>query len=84
MHLAEGILPLPHAAAWAAVAAPFVGVALRRLQQVWLDGPSPERAILGMAGALTRALKSVGDRTEVSYFRFLWSEVWIPGTECIF
>lgn len=56
MHLAEGILPLTHSLAWSVVAAPVVGFGLRRLQQVWPAGPSLERAILGMAGALTFAV----------------------------
>lgn len=56
MHLAEGILPLSHAAAWAAVAAPFVVAGALRLRAVISGPPGPERALLGMAGALTFAI----------------------------
>jgi len=56
MHLAEGILPLSHAAAWAALAAPAVALGARRLARAWSGGEPGERALVGMAGAATFAL----------------------------
>lgn len=56
MHLAEGLLPLDHAAIWAGVVAPFVVAGAVRLRSVLAGPPSSERAILGMAGALVFAV----------------------------
>lgn len=56
MHLAEGILPLSHAAAWAALAVPAVAAGVHRLRRALREGEPGERALVGMAGAATFAL----------------------------
>lgn len=56
MHLPEGILPLSHAASYAAIAAPFVVWSMIGLRQELTCGPSHRRALLGFAGALLFAL----------------------------
>ena len=56
MHLSEGVLPLSHAAAWGAAAAPFLAVGWRRFSATTRNGTSEERALLGMAGAVTFAV----------------------------
>jgi hypothetical protein len=56
MHIAEGILPLSHAAARTIVAAPIVVASGRDVVRALCDGEAGERALLGMAGALTFAV----------------------------
>ena len=56
MHIAEGILPLTHALAWAALAAPLVALSAHRVARLLREGDGAERALLGMAGALTFAV----------------------------
>ena len=56
MHIAEGILPLSHALGWAALASPFLGLSARHLARSLREGDGAERALLGMAGALTFAV----------------------------
>lgn len=50
MHIAEGILPAPQAAAWFVAAAPFVYAGLRRVKKVSSDVPS-YKALVGIMGA---------------------------------
>jgi len=58
MHIAEGFLPPLHAAAWTAVAAPFVVHGAREVvRQVRKDPES--KLLLGAAGAFTFALSAV-------------------------
>ncbi len=56
MHIAEGILPLSHAIGWTALAAPIVALSARRVVRLLREGDGTERALLGMAGALTFAV----------------------------
>jgi cobalt/nickel transport system permease protein len=56
MHIAEGILPLSHALGWAALASPIVVISARRVARLLREGDGAERALLGMAGALTFAV----------------------------
>ncbi|MBK7976085.1 MAG: energy-coupling factor ABC transporter permease [Deltaproteobacteria bacterium] len=55
MHIAEGILPLTHAAAWSAVSAPLLAVGARRFLGARRTASADRRVLLGMAGALTFA-----------------------------
>lgn len=50
MHIAEGILPAPQAAAWFVAAAPFVYAGLRRVKKVSDEVPS-YKALVGIMGA---------------------------------
>jgi len=52
VHIAEGILPLGHAAAWAALTVPLCGASARDLARLAREGELRERALVGMAGAL--------------------------------
>lgn len=58
MHIAEGFLPIGHAAAWTAVAAPFVGAGVRRLSRDAAQHPEAP-LLLGAAGAFTLLLSSL-------------------------
>ncbi|MBX3472704.1 MAG: energy-coupling factor ABC transporter permease, partial [Planctomycetes bacterium] len=53
MHIAEGLLPAPHAGAWFGVAALCAAAGARRAAPV--DDPAERRALLTLAGALTFA-----------------------------
>lgn len=55
MHIAEGILPLTHAAGWALASAPFLTIGARRVLEQRRTAPADRRVLLGMAGALTFA-----------------------------
>jgi cobalt/nickel transport system permease protein len=55
MHISEGILPLGHAAAWGAAAAPFLALGVREARRLRAAGPSPRLALLGMSFAFTFA-----------------------------
>lgn len=50
MHISEGILPAPWAAAWFAASAPFVYAGLRKVRNVSRDIPS-YKALVGIMGA---------------------------------
>lgn len=52
MHIAEGILTLPHAALWSVVALPFVAFSIRQLRCVAQEGTSQEKALLSLSGAV--------------------------------
>lgn len=56
MHIAEGMLPLTHAALWTAVAAPFIVVGARKARALMADEDPKRRAMLGFAGALIFAM----------------------------
>jgi cobalt/nickel transport system permease protein len=57
MHIAEGILPLPHALAWSALAASALAFSARRPADPAAHGDAAaRRALLSMAGALTFAV----------------------------
>lgn len=58
MHIAEGFLPIRHAAAWTVVAAPFVGAGIRRLSRDAAANPDAP-LMLGAAGAFTLLLSSL-------------------------
>lgn len=58
MHIAEGFLPPVHAAAWTAVAAPFVIHGTRSAARVVRDNPSA-RLLLGAAGAFTFVMSAI-------------------------
>lgn len=58
MHIAEGILPAAHAAAWSVVAAPFVLHGGRAVVREVRDNPE-SRLILGAAGAFTFVLSAI-------------------------
>lgn len=58
MHIAEGILPAAHAAAWSVVAAPFVLHGGRAVVREVRDHPE-SRLILGAAGAFTFVLSAI-------------------------
>lgn len=58
MHIAEGFLPVSHAAAWTAVAAPFVGYGVRRLSREAVASPEAP-LLLGASGAFTLLLSSL-------------------------
>ncbi len=55
MHISEGLLPITHCIGWGAVAAPFVIVASRDLSRKTREGDIRERALAGMAVAITFA-----------------------------
>ena len=55
MHLAEGVLPLPHAVAWSAVAAPVVVWSLRGERRTRLDTPSSSVMMAGVTSLLFAA-----------------------------
>ena len=64
MHIAEGFLPPVHAAAWTAVAAPFVIHGTRSAARIVRDNPSA-RLLLGAEGAAETVeadQKAVADR----------------------
>lgn len=58
VHIAEGFLPPVHAAAWTAVAAPFVIHGTRSAARIVRDNPSA-RLLLGAAGAFTFVMSAV-------------------------
>ena len=58
MHIAEGFLPPVHAAAWTAVAAPFVIHGTRSAARIVRDTPSA-RLLLGAAGAFTFVMSAI-------------------------
>ncbi|MGE9808680.1 MULTISPECIES: energy-coupling factor ABC transporter permease [unclassified Janibacter] len=58
MHIAEGFLPPLHAAAWTAVAAPFVIHGTRSAGRIVRENPSA-RLLLGAAGAFTFVLSAI-------------------------
>ncbi|GAA8844406.1 energy-coupling factor ABC transporter permease [Helicobacter pylori] len=58
MHIAEGFLPPVHAAAWTAVAAPFVIHGTRSAARVVRDNPSA-RLLLGAAGGFTFVMSAI-------------------------
>ncbi|MGN7246728.1 energy-coupling factor ABC transporter permease [Janibacter anophelis] len=58
MHIAEGFLPPVHAAAWTAVAAPFVIHGTRSAARIVRDNPSA-RLLLGAAGAFTFVMSAI-------------------------
>lgn len=58
MHIAEGLLPPVHAAAWLAVATPFVVHGARRVVHEVRDHPE-HRLLLGAAGAFTFVLSAL-------------------------
>ncbi|WP_068312310.1 energy-coupling factor ABC transporter permease [Janibacter anophelis] len=58
MHIAEGFLPPVQAAAWTAVAAPFVIHGTRRATRIVRDNPSA-RLLLGAAGAFTFVMSAI-------------------------
>ncbi|GAB47464.1 energy-coupling factor ABC transporter permease [Mobilicoccus pelagius] len=58
MHIAEGYLPPLHAAAWAAVSAPFVVHGARAVMRQVRENPE-SRLLLGAAGAFTFILSAV-------------------------
>ena len=58
MHIAEGFLPPLHAAAWTAVAAPFVIHGARRVMIQVREDPQ-SRLLLGAAGAFTFVLSAI-------------------------
>lgn len=55
MHLAEGTLPLTHAAVWTAVAVPWLAAGIARLRRA----TEMDRALAAMAGAVTFAVTLV-------------------------
>jgi cobalt/nickel transport system permease protein len=58
MHIMEGYLPAAHAAAWTAVAAPFVGYGVKKLaDRLREDGEA--RLLLGASGGFTFVLSSL-------------------------
>ncbi len=58
VHIAEGFLPPVHAAAWTAVAAPFVIHGTRSAARIVRDNPSA-RLLLGAAGAFTFVMSAI-------------------------
>ncbi|MDH4101371.1 MAG: energy-coupling factor ABC transporter permease, partial [Nitrospirota bacterium] len=50
MHISEGILPAPHAAAWFVASAPFIYAGLRKVKTVSREVPS-FKALVGIMGA---------------------------------
>jgi cobalt/nickel transport system permease protein len=58
MHIAEGFLPPVHAAAWTAVAAPFVVHGARQVAREVREHPQ-SRLLLGAAGAFTFVLSAI-------------------------
>ncbi len=56
MHLPEGILPLSHAAAYTAIAAPMVVWSMVGLRRELKEGTPKRRALIGFGGALLFAL----------------------------
>ena len=58
VHIAEGFLPPVHAAAWTAVAAPFVIHGTRSATRIVRDNPSA-RLLLGAAGAFTFVMSAI-------------------------
>jgi cobalt/nickel transport system permease protein len=55
MHIAEGVLPLSHAASWSLVSAPFVIESARRCKQVVQNGDPDQRAMLTLSFAFVFA-----------------------------
>ena len=58
MHIAEGFLPPLHAAAWTAVAAPFVAHGVREIRRTVRAHPE-SKLLLGAAGAFSFVLSAV-------------------------
>jgi len=58
MHIMEGFLPVGHAAAWTAIAAPFVGFGARRVVRQLRQRPE-DRLALGAAGAFVFVLSAL-------------------------
>lgn len=58
MHIAEGFLPPLHAAAWTAVATPFVVHGTRSAARIVRDNPNA-RLLLGAAGAFTFVMSAI-------------------------
>ena len=58
VHIAEGFLPPVHAAAWTAVAAPFVIHGTRSATRIVRENPSA-RLLLGAAGAFTFVMSAI-------------------------
>ena len=58
MHIAEGFLPPLHAAAWTAVAAPFVVHGTRSAARIVRENPNA-RLLLGAAGAFTFVMSAI-------------------------
>ncbi|MDA8232426.1 MAG: energy-coupling factor ABC transporter permease [Magnetospirillum sp.] len=58
MHIMEGFLPIGHAAAWTAIAAPFVVTGARRLARQLRDRPQ-DRLPLAAAGAFVFVLSAL-------------------------
>ncbi len=56
MHISEGILPISHAAAWAAAAAPVIVFSTRGAAKLVREGTPEEKALFGMASALIFAV----------------------------
>ncbi len=59
MHICEGLLPLPHAAAWWAISAPFVLASALTVRKSWTDGSPEERTLQKLSGVLIFALTCV-------------------------
>ncbi len=58
MHIAEGFLPPLHAAAWTAIALPFVAVSVRRIDRLMRDQPQT-KLLLAASGAFASELTGV-------------------------
>lgn len=58
MHIMEGFLPAAHAAAWAAISAPFVVMGARQLKNTLAERPEA-RLELGAAGAFAFVLSAL-------------------------
>jgi cobalt/nickel transport system permease protein len=55
MHIAEGVLPIGHAAGWTLASAPFVIESARRCKRVAQDGDPDQRAMLALTFAFVFA-----------------------------